>query len=510
MNQLTNAYCCRLSPYTTTETQYDNTDPNNYRAVRKICHSCGEQSLVKKERKPTSHGFNPYNHHEKADKKETEHNAKLFTKVVPKSKSMAKSPHFRKKNDGSSSDNKPTDDKHSKSTDDKHSKSTEKLNHAKSTNTKGSTKIEAPSPAKNGVTKPDKKVDMLQRQRSNSEHQTKSEKHERKDELKKQKSQNFDHHDRKDGVHKQKSRSDIKDRKDDLLQRPKDHGDRKAEGLQRQKSQSETQKKQPIKPDEKRDSDHKERGSAHERKSDAQKHEVQRRPSKHLHERKTEEQKVGRSSTIEQKKEQRKDACQEKVSQHHEKDAEVKLRRKNSNRHPQHVAPASSGEGAPSVMNESMPGKSSTSKVSSEKKEVEIDSSRKSMKQSVENSHLGTEKKVSTDRHPSKRVVIKRRTTTERTRPRSLSPHRRMPRNNDTNDTKVDAHRNSLKERSKSVGHPQQRQRLAPELHYVHQQAVSRVPKSSTLSTYRSQFFDDVMAQSCLQSLMHKKKLDQV
>ncbi|KAL3804151.1 hypothetical protein HJC23_013670 [Cyclotella cryptica] len=74
-------------------------------SVRKICPSCGEQSLVKKERKPPSHGFNPYAAREREDGEKNDKNnargggdGKLFTKVVPKTKSQAaKSPHFRKR-----------------------------------------------------------------------------------------------------------------------------------------------------------------------------------------------------------------------------------------------------------------------------------------------------------------------------------------------------------------------------------------------------------------------------
>ncbi|KAL7476885.1 hypothetical protein ACHAW6_002714 [Cyclotella cf. meneghiniana] len=80
-------------------------DPNNYRTVRKICPSCGEQSLVKKERKQPSHGFNPYaarerDNGEKIDKTSARvgGDGKNFIKIVPKTKSQAaKSPHFRKR-----------------------------------------------------------------------------------------------------------------------------------------------------------------------------------------------------------------------------------------------------------------------------------------------------------------------------------------------------------------------------------------------------------------------------
>lgn len=135
-------------------------DPNNYRVIRKICPSCGESSLVKKERKPTSHGFNPYSRAKSSStdaKKESfenpnnakerkESNDKLFTKVVPRSKSMAaNSPHFRKKNEGTKSDHE------------KHHESNKFRSNERS-------KTDAPLPAREG--KHQQKDDLRQRQKS--------------------------------------------------------------------------------------------------------------------------------------------------------------------------------------------------------------------------------------------------------------------------------------------------------------------------------------------------------
>lgn len=486
-------------------------DPNNYRVVRKICHSCGEQSLVKKERKLASHGFNPYNH-DRAEKKDTPatttaENAKLFTKVVPKTKSMAKAPHFRKKNDGGNAaktterekHSKPSDEKKVKHVDEKHLKSTERLNHAKTADVRGSTRLEASPPAQDDGNKPEKKDEMKQRQKSHLEHHKKDEKHEKKSGLQRQKSHSGNPHDRKDDLCKQKSQSTGKEKKDETLRRQKSHVDKKTDGLQRQKSQSETHKKQSVQLDEKRDSEHKDRGSGH-------KNEIERQKSQEF-----------RSSRSGEGEPQQSERAEKNRSRSEDNGVETKLKRKNSARHSHHKVLANSGEGATSVMNESMPGKSCTSKGSGEKKHAKVDITRKNTK-SLEKSQIlaaktsqcqnSTEKKNNVDKQRGKRVLVNRRVTqpTIKTRPRSLSPEGRPTRkttisNNITKDE--EDHWKSKKERSKSAGLPQQRQRVASEFHYVHQHPVPRVPKSS-LSTYREKFYDDVMAQSCLKSLMDK------
>jgi hypothetical protein len=92
-------------------------------------------------------------------------------------------------------------------------------------------------------------------------------------------------------------------------------------------------------------------------------------------------------------------------------------------------------------------------------------------------------------------------------RSRSLSPPRQMSRKAtiagskeevDENDNKL-----SLKQRSKSVGHPlsrSQRQRICSKFHYVHRSSVNPAPVAA-ISTYRMAFYDEIEARSCVKSL---------
>lgn len=450
---------------------------------------------MKKERKTPSHGFNPYNR-DKAEKKEpSSDSAKMFTKMVPKSKSAAaNAPHFRKKMNGNhkSSENEilksGVNEKNTKNNDDRHT-TNERVHDASGTNLRSSTKVEVPLPAKSSEKKPDLNKKEESRQKNPSEHCNKDEKHGRKEGLPTQTSHNAGHHDRRDNLERQKSHNDAKSKKDELLQWQKSHDDRKTEELRRQKSQINKPKKQ---------TDHHE--SANVKKSESERHEVNRQKSQGA----MRQEEIGPS--VGQKKEPHKGVSGEGILQHEragknrsnsEDRADVKLRRKNSSRRPPSTE-AKHGEEAPSIMNESMPGKSSTSG-SGEKKHRHAEKGHIDSK--VSKSHSTPERNP---KNATKKVV--KRQSTQRAR--SLSPQHKLTHKSTTAVTKEEEGeafhpKISLKERSKSVGHPQQRQRLAPEFHYVHQQPVSHLPKS-TLSTYRSRFYDDVMAQSCLQSLMDK------
>jgi hypothetical protein len=417
----------------------------------------------------------------------------MFTKVVPKSKSSAaNSPHFRKKNEGS----KTCDGEKHRATGEK-TKSTERSNPNANTNLRMSTKVEL-IPTKEGITKPHKKEEGLQRQKS----QMDDNKHEKKEGLQRQKSLNGGHREKREELHKQKSHGVLRSNEEHRVRQ--DKKEEKEEVLQRQKSQSEKQK---------RDTEHKEKGSSNERTSESQKEGVQRQKSQSAVSdgKKCDEKK--RASSHEPKNEFRKSGSREGISPNERAEksrtkakdcGETTSKHRTSLRQPQHN---SHEEEAPSI-NDSMLGKSSTKADSGEKKHSKSDPTKDGVRKSVkhmEKSQMGTkishghntdEKKANTNKQGNKRVAI---------RSRSLSPQR--PRKTITADTKEaeGGHFKSLKERSKSVGHTMQRQRLPSEFYYVHQQPVSHVPKASTLSTYRSQFYDDVMAQSCLKSLVDKK-----
>ena len=432
--------------------------------------------MVKKERKPTSHGFNPYNHAKSSttadakkesldntnnSKERKESNDKLFTKVVPRSKSMAaNSPHFRKKNESAKAD-------HEKNHESNKLKSSER------------SKKDVHSPVREGKHPP--KDDLRQRQKS-QDHNT--------NKLHKQKSQGTSgghHHDRKDELHKQKSQNAVrKEGKDDSLPKQKSSSDRK-EDVVLKKSHSEKVKQQQnksLRTDDKRDRDHNDRGPMHrDKKNNSQNNEEDKNRSK---------------------------------SEAH---PDMKLKRKSSTRnHPQHTtaAPASSKctEETPTIG----ASKSSTSKEDggSSNKNAKDQPSKDNPKSSklpqekcqaanVKESQKNTEKKADIDQYVGKRVTIRRSAR----RIRSLSPPRQIIRKTSIPVTKNEeqgeenARSKTLKERSKSVGHPGLRQRLDSGVQYIHEKPVSHVPKA-TLSSYRAQFYTDVMGQSCLQSLMHK------
>ena len=456
-------------------------DPNNYRVIRKICPSCGESSLVKKERKPISHGFNPYSRAKSSStdaKKESlenpsnakerkESNDKLFTKVVPRSKSMAaNSPHFRKKNEGTKSDHE------------KHHESNKFRSNERS-------KTDVPLPAREG--KHQQKDDLRQRQKS-QDHDNK---------LHKQKSQGNSgghHRDRREELHNQKSKYALrKEGKDDSFPKHKISGDGKEDGvLKKSLSEKVKQQNKSLRADDKRDGEHKDRGLMHNDKNiNAQSNEV------HL---------------------QSKDGSHDKEDKYQSKsDAhpDMKLKRKPSAQNPHHttIAPTSSKctDETPTVG----ASKSSREDGGSNKhaKEQPSKDNWKLSKLPLENcqatdakeSQNNVEKKVKIDRHEGKKVTIRRPAR----RIRSLSPPRQIIRKTSipvaTREklSEENAHRKALKERSKSVGNSGLRQRLDCGLQYIHEKPVSHVPKA-TLSSYRSEFYNDVMAQSCLQSLMHK------
>lgn len=400
----------------------------------------------------------------------------------------AKSPHFRKRHiDGTASDEKlksSDNERPPKSTNEKQ-KSTEKLN-TNNNNLRSSTEVEAPLPAKDSGVKREKKDEIFQRQKSQSNHKPKDEKHDRKEVLHRQKSQVAGHHDRKEDLHKSKGQSTTRP-KEELLQRQKSQSDHRDEGLQRQKSHNEK---------ERQDSYRKEKGR-HAMKSYA------RAKSK------AEELKDGGSSNQEQKNDRYPNALQQnerraKNRSKSEDHPDPKIERKTSVSNSQQVPATNSHEEAPSVNVSKGSGNKNYQKhepqIETESKRHGRPSISKQVGPKLFESSGNVEKKASADMHENKRVIFCRQRS-ERSRHRSLSPPRQIIQENIIpKDDKKDAQK-SLKERSKSVGH--QRQRLAPEFHYVHQKPVSHVP-SSTLSTYRSQFYTDVMAQSCLQSLMDK------
>ena len=407
----------------------------------------------------------------------------------------AKSPHFQKKNnEGAASDEKhksSESERHAKVSNEKN-KSTERLN-PNNTNLRKSTKTDELLPVKDLGVRHEKKDETLQRQKSQSNHKTKDEKHDRKEVFHRQKSQATGHHDKREDLRKSKSQNTGRP-KEELLQRQKSQSDRKGEGYLRQKSHSDKDRQ---------DSDHKEKG----------RHATERQKS-HAPAKGKEEVKDGRSSNREQKSERCLNASQKheqrtKNRSKSEDHSDPKMERRTSTSNPHAVTAASSSAGAPSVnvsttQNSKCSGEKNRTKheppIEKENKRHTRPSISNQLKPKVSENCGNIDQKASADMHENKRVVF-RRQQSQRSRHRSLSPMRqKIHEIIISKDDREDAKKN-LKERSKSVGN--QRQRLAPEFHYIHQKPVSHVP-SSTLSTYRSQFYTDVMAQSCLKSLMDK------